>query len=375
AQHDGVSEVGGQALDGVQDRLVDHVAEQLALRVALRGGHEQRQLAPGHGWPVALARGPLDDLVATTFAFALPEECVPADGKQPALGRGSRGVLLPGAVGAEEGLLHEVLGVRRGAGQAEREAIDGVEVRQRLLLEGAEPVRHDSQASRISSYSAARPGWPWRWAASGLRRCASMASPSRPGRRSALTRRPQALPSSSTRARYSRSSWTTGSQRPRRSYSAARPKRSRGSLGLRSSILRSASMRGFSMGMKLRRAAPRARGAASGAPGGAAGRGRPAARRGDAEAFGEAQGIEGGVAERVVVEVDVDVAPVLWRPGRARDASRVARLAAALPRADARGPPVELRVGVAARVDRLRAVQPDVDEVCGELLGVGEEAG
>src|SRR5690606_24021266 len=115
-------------------------------------------------------------------------ERVPADGKQPALRGGSGRVLFPGAVGAEEGLLHEVLRVRRGAaGQAEREAVYGVEVRQRLGLEGTEPVHglqasrssarcgraeylhgvaastawlHSSHASRISSYSAAMLGCP-----------------------------------------------------------------------------------------------------------------------------------------------------------------------------------------------------------------------
>src|SRR5690606_10202227 len=79
---------------------------------------------------------------------------VPADGKEPALRGGSGRVLLPGAEGAEERFLDEVLGVRRGAaGQAEREAVDGVELWQRLGLEGAEPV-HDHPSARSSAVRA-----------------------------------------------------------------------------------------------------------------------------------------------------------------------------------------------------------------------------
>src|SRR5690606_26191334 len=89
AQHDGVAEVGRQPLDGLEDRRVDHVAEQLALRVVLRGGHEERQLARGRGRPVRLARDLLDDLIAPALALPLPEEGVPADGKEPALRGGS----------------------------------------------------------------------------------------------------------------------------------------------------------------------------------------------------------------------------------------------------------------------------------------------
>src|SRR5690606_5658888 len=130
AQHDGVPEVGGQTLDRLEDGRVDHVAEQLALRVVLRGRHEEGQLASRGGRCLRLAGDLLDDLVVPALALALPEVDVPANGKEPALRGGSGGVLVPGAEGAEERFLDEVLGVRRdAAGQTEREAVDGVELR------------------------------------------------------------------------------------------------------------------------------------------------------------------------------------------------------------------------------------------------------
>src|SRR5690606_16006347 len=82
----------------------------------------------------------LDDLVVSHAAFPLPEEDVPADGKEPALGASSRRVLLPCAVGAQEGLLDEVFRVRLGPGEAQSEAVDRVEVRQGFGLEGGIPI-------------------------------------------------------------------------------------------------------------------------------------------------------------------------------------------------------------------------------------------
>ena len=93
-----------------------------------------------------------------------------------------------------------------------------------------------------------------------------------------------------------------------------------------------------------------------------------------AQPFAQPDGVEGRVHLGVVVEVNVDVARGESRRRRGGDVCRVGGLAAALPLADARGPPVELRVGVSASVELLGAVQADVDELRRDVLRYAEAA-
>src|SRR5690606_22431341 len=89
-----------------------------------------------------------------------------------------------------------------------------------------------------------------------------------------------------------------------------------------------------------------------------------------AEALGETDRVERGVAPCVVVEVREDVAPTSRGRRAAGDPLRIFRLPPLAPGADPFGPPVELVIGVPARVEVLGAVEPYVDEVGGHLLGV-----
>src|SRR5690606_8359673 len=86
--------------------------------------------------------------------------------------------------------------------------------------------------------------------------------------------------------------------------------------------------------------------------------------------------VEGCAAVGVVVEVDVDV-PAAAGGGRAEagDGAGVPGHAAGRPGADPGRPRVEPGIRVAAGVQDLGAVQADVDERRGDLLGVGEPAG
>ena len=63
------------------------------------------------------------------------DERVPQDGKQPALGVGSRAILLPRPVRLEHRVLHQVLGLSRVARETERDPIERVQVRKRFLVE------------------------------------------------------------------------------------------------------------------------------------------------------------------------------------------------------------------------------------------------
>src|SRR5690606_5445692 len=108
----------GELVDGGEYGGVDELAEEFALGVVGRGGGGEEPFG-GARAPVRVgARGLLEDLVVAHAAFPLPEEGVAADGKEPALCAGSRRVLVPCAVCAQEGLLDEVFRIRRGAGEA-----------------------------------------------------------------------------------------------------------------------------------------------------------------------------------------------------------------------------------------------------------------
>src|SRR5690606_36750751 len=93
-------------------------------------------------------------------------------------------------------------------------------------------------------------------------------------------------------------------------------------------------------------------------PGASRGGGPPASAHWppDAQPFREPECVEGRVAVGVVVAVHVDIASPARGGRRAGNAPRIARLTARPPGPDAVGPPVELRVRVAARVNRLGAV-------------------
>src|SRR5678815_1096444 len=83
----------------------------------------------------------------------------------------------------------------------------------------------------------------------------------------------------------------------------------------------------------------------------------------EADLAGELQRIEGRPNLGIVVEVHVDVACRRTGRGAVQDAPGVGGLTAATPGLDAVGPPRELLLGVAARVELPGAVQAQVDEV------------
>ena len=68
--------------------------------------------------------------------LARAQEHVATDREEPAAAVGAGDESMPGPVGAEKGLLHHVVGVRLLAREREREAIDVVEPRERVPLEG-----------------------------------------------------------------------------------------------------------------------------------------------------------------------------------------------------------------------------------------------
>src|SRR5204862_4453825 len=68
-------------------------------------------------------------------AAVLINESVPQDRQQPALGVGAPLELMPGAVRLEHGLLDEVVGFRRIAGEPQGHPVQAVEMDQRLTLE------------------------------------------------------------------------------------------------------------------------------------------------------------------------------------------------------------------------------------------------
>jgi hypothetical protein len=73
----------------------------------------------------------------------------------------------------------------------------------------------------------------------------------------------------------------------------------------------------------------------------------------------------------VVVEIDIDVARLMGRPLLGGDQAGVIGFEAARPQSDARRPVVERLVRIAARIELLGAVQALIDEVGGEVLGIG----
>ena len=91
--------------------------------------------------------------------------------------------------------------------------------------------------------------------------------------------------------------------------------------------------------------------------------------------FGDqAHGVVRGVHLDVVVEVDVNVAPLGAARWWCRELGAL-RLAAVAPRANALGPTLEGRVGVAAFVELRVAVQTNVDEVARQVFEEWPAAG
>jgi len=88
----------------------------------------------------------------------------------------------------------------------------------------------------------------------------------------------------------------------------------------------------------------------------------------------EAVRVEGRTYLDVVVEIAINVASAASRRA-AGDALRVGGLAAELPAAYAIGPAIQRRIGVAAGIELLVAVQPQVQEVRGDVFEVGPLAG
>ena len=75
---------------------------------------------------------------------------------------------------------------------------------------------------------------------------------------------------------------------------------------------------------------------------------------------------------RVVVEIDIDVAGAAARRLRlGGDQPRVVGFEAAGPQLDPRRPVVERLVRIAARIELLGAVQAQIDEIGGDVLGIG----
>jgi hypothetical protein len=69
-------------------------------------------------------------------AAVIVDKGVSQNGQQPALGVGTGAVLLPRAVGLEHGVLHQILGLARIRGQPEGNAIERIQVRKCLVIEG-----------------------------------------------------------------------------------------------------------------------------------------------------------------------------------------------------------------------------------------------
>src|SRR5690606_11321825 len=77
AQDDGLAELVRQPVERVEDRVIDDLPEELALRVALEARGEEH--AVGRGAGVRLVRGAVDDLVVPDPPLVLAEERVPTD--------------------------------------------------------------------------------------------------------------------------------------------------------------------------------------------------------------------------------------------------------------------------------------------------------
>src|SRR5439155_1930062 len=82
-------------------------------------------------------------------------------------------------------------------------------------------------------------------------------------------------------------------------------------------------------------------------------------------------GVDRGAHLGVVVEVEIDVAATTRCGASGTDAAPIRRLAALRPGDQARRPPIERRILVAAGLELPRAVQPGIDEFGGEILQVG----
>src|SRR5215204_2886875 len=76
--------------------------------------------------------------------------------------------------------------------------------------------------------------------------------------------------------------------------------------------------------------------------------------------------VVGSADLNVVVEIDVDITRSAGRAHVWIDQLGVVGFAAGAPGADARGPPVERIIGIAADVELFRAVQPQVKEIGGD---------
>src|SRR5258707_12180067 len=93
----------------------------------------------------------------------------------------------------------------------------------------------------------------------------------------------------------------------------------------------------------------------------------------------QAERVERGADLGIVVEIDIDVAPLV---GRSRGgAATVLRRAAGRPEGDSRRPAIERRVVIAADIELPGAVQGQIEEIAGDVLeigprdGVGEDEG
>src|SRR5256712_2884708 len=127
-----------ELIDGLEHLVVDDPVEEGPLGVVVLYLSKHRERLDGvhvHGFAVPGA--------APVFI----NKGIAQDGEQPSPRAGSFLVLVPGAVRLEHGLLDQVVGVGGVAGQAQGDAVEGVEVDQRLLLE-AGPLLIDRGGGR-----------------------------------------------------------------------------------------------------------------------------------------------------------------------------------------------------------------------------------
>ena len=115
-----------ELVDGPEHLVVHDAVEEGSLWVVVLDLLEDRE---------GLDRVDVHGLGVPGAAAVFINESVPQDRQQPALGVGAPLELMPGAVRLEHGLLDQVVGFRRIAGEPQRHPVQAVEMDQRLALE------------------------------------------------------------------------------------------------------------------------------------------------------------------------------------------------------------------------------------------------